>query len=31
MEAQLLSSELLGKYGVLWSQLDAEIEDFRIR
>ena len=30
MEARLLTSELLGKYGMFWSQLAAEIEDFQM-
>ena len=30
MEARLLVSELLGKCGVFWSQLAAEIEAFQI-
>ena len=30
METRLLASELLVKYGVLWSQLAAEIEAFQI-
>ena len=30
MEARLLASELLGKFGVFWYQLDAEIEAFQL-
>ena len=30
MEARLLASELLGKCGVFWSQLDAEIDAFQL-
>ena len=29
MEMQLLDSKLLGKCGVFWYQLDAEIEAFK--
>ena len=30
MEAGILASELLGKCGVFWYQLDVEIEAFRL-
>ena len=30
IEARLLASELLGKCGVFWSQLAAEIEAFQL-
>ena len=30
MEVRLLASELLGKCGVFWSQLLAEIEAFQL-
>ena len=30
MKAQLLASKLLGKCGVFWSQLAAEIESFKL-
>ena len=30
MEARLLRSELMGKYGVFWSQLSTEIEVFQL-
>ena len=30
MEARLLASELLGKYGVLWAHMAAKVEAFHL-
>ena len=30
MEARILASEIMGKCGLLWSQLVAEIEEFHL-